>query len=280
MNQSLRETYKSKQAKLYYILHIVAMVTMMIDHIAVLETNGTGTIYIILRLIGRVAAPLYGYFIFNSFRHTHNKFIFAGRLLTLAVLSEFAYDSMHYNIVTTGLGVFKSQNILFTFFMAFCMLWIIDIYWDADASKKLKIAVITTNIIITTGIGVVCNFDYAIAMIPFIAGLYIAKRVSMETHRQPAYWIPGFYYITANCIRSMFTTSSVNIAWTYALCLFSIILIVAYSVYEDDKIEVNKTFTKINRWFYPVHLYLLQIHMIVTYLLLLLSIFRFDVYQT
>ena len=269
----------SKHVKLYYAFHIIAMLTMMIDHIAVLETNGTGNLYVALRLIGRIAAPLYGYFIFNSFRYTHNRFTFATRLLVMAVVSEFAFDSMHYNMITSWVNAFEKQNVIFTFFLAFCMLSIIDLYNKSSESKTAVKGLVDTLIVVAaTAIGFFIKSDYAVSMIPFIAGLYGMKEYSMKSHRMPAYWVPGFYFIAANCINSMLTVSKVNIAWTYAACLLSIVLIVVYSAYEDEKFEVSPVFTKINRWFYPVHLYLLQAHMIATYILFLLSLFKFRDY--
>lgn len=93
----------------------LAMITMMIDH--------TGAIlfpqYIFLRIIGRMAFPIYCFLLVQGFFYTRSKWKYGMRLLIFAVVSEPCYDlafygswyeSSHQNVFWTlalGLGLME-----------------------------------------------------------------------------------------------------------------------------------------------------------------------------
>jgi len=99
-------------------LKIIAMVTMLIDHIgaAVLarmiiagnvELYDT---YRVLRLIGRVAFPIFCFLLVEGFAHTRNANKYAARLCLFAVLSEIPFDLAFASKVLE----FEYQNVFFT----------------------------------------------------------------------------------------------------------------------------------------------------------------------
>ena len=99
-------------------LKIIAMVTMLIDHIgaAVLarmiiagnvELYDT---YRVLRMIGRVAFPIFCFLLIEGFVHTRNAGKYAARLCLFAILSEIPFDLAFASKVLE----FEYQNVFFT----------------------------------------------------------------------------------------------------------------------------------------------------------------------
>ena len=72
-------------------LKCVAIVTMLIDHIGFLLFPE----YDVLRIIGRIAFPIFAWGIANGYRHTSNVKKYVYRLLMLAVVSQVPYSLIY-----------------------------------------------------------------------------------------------------------------------------------------------------------------------------------------
>ena len=72
-------------------LRIFACVCMLLDHIGYCLNLMT------LRYIGRLAFPIYVFLMVNGFRHTGNRFRYAGRFLLFALISQIPYALMVHN---------------------------------------------------------------------------------------------------------------------------------------------------------------------------------------
>ena len=118
-------------------IKIIAVVTMLIDHIgAILITYYDNKIVnFILRLIGRIAFPLFAFCLAEGFAHTSSRKKYAIRLLVAAIISEPAYNLAFAQM---NIDFLKQQNVLFTFFIAFCVLWVIENIKNKDGLKFKK----------------------------------------------------------------------------------------------------------------------------------------------
>lgn len=96
----------------------IAIVCMVIDHIGVIligsmltdRTEETWNLYLFLRIVGRLAFPLYCFLTAEGIRHTRNIKAYFMRLICLAVISEAVYDLASYGKLFCANG----QNVLWT----------------------------------------------------------------------------------------------------------------------------------------------------------------------
>lgn len=115
-------------------LKVIAMVTMLIDHMAVvfleqlypyvvdMAVFDTQTIvYITMRLIGRLAFPIFAYLLVVGFYHTKNIKKYAFRLGVFALISELPFD-----YAMLGRWNWGYQNIFFTLLIGLLMLYLVD----------------------------------------------------------------------------------------------------------------------------------------------------------
>lgn len=88
------------------VLKWIAVLTMVIDHVgAILFPD-----QIWMRVIGRVAFPIYAYCLAEGFRYTSDYRRYLGRLALFAILSEIPFDLAFYGVPFS----FAHQNVFFT----------------------------------------------------------------------------------------------------------------------------------------------------------------------
>lgn len=105
----------------------IALVSMVIDHAAVglIEQSelASGAAWSLcgtaMRLVGRVAFPLFAFMIAEGAAHTRDRRRYALRLLLLAVISEIPFD-----LVAGGTWLFPAdQNTVFTLLLGLLAVW-------------------------------------------------------------------------------------------------------------------------------------------------------------
>lgn len=114
----------------------LAMVSMLIDHVGamLLEPwlNATGglaypdidwdTLYMAMRLIGRLAFPIFCFLIVEGYHHTHDVKQYAKRLLIFAFISEIPFNLG----VNQTLFDFGHQNVFFTLLAGLLAIWALE----------------------------------------------------------------------------------------------------------------------------------------------------------
>lgn len=109
-------------------LKYIAMLSMLLDHVnkALLYPNLNNDVLLklsdLLDILGRIAYPIFLFFLVEGFFKTKNRMKYLVNLLVFAVISEVPFD-----LFTTG-TFFEpnANNILFTFAMVLIALWGID----------------------------------------------------------------------------------------------------------------------------------------------------------
>lgn len=147
------------------------MVLMLIDHLACMMLEGgiglEGDFYIInrtMRQIGRIAFPIFCFTIVEGFQKTKNAYVYLGRLLLFAVLSEIPFDwAFRENWINLNY-----QNVFFTLAFGLTALIIYENY-------KLEI---WQKIILVYGclfLAEVFHTDYSSYGVLVILALYILR---------------------------------------------------------------------------------------------------------
>lgn len=212
-------------------LKILACLFMFIDHVGYILFPKL----IVLRIIGRLAFPIFAYFIAEGYRKTKDITDYLGRLLLFALISQIPFAAA---FKTTHL------NIFFTLAMGLYGLYIYDKH------KRFEYVIL---------IALVCeilNTDYGL----YGVLLVFFFNYNLEDFKKMARDVILLTIVAQGlqAVRMYFTVSSIyfyrNLIFTLGvqpLCLFSLILIKFYNGERGLKLKY------LFYGFYPVHLLIL-----------------------
>ena len=104
----------------------IAIAAMILDHVAAFllppdKQPEWIVLYIIMRTIGRIAAPVMFYFLVEGFVHTSSRKKYALRLLCFGILSQIPYSLARYGRISS-----ENINVIITLFLSFLMLVVAD----------------------------------------------------------------------------------------------------------------------------------------------------------
>ena len=106
-------------------LKYTAIAAMLADHIAMFMLSGGLTeapasriaLYSLMRVIGRITAPVMFFFLVEGFLHTSSRRRYGIRLLAFGLISQIPYALSHYNTLLK-----PDFNVIITLFVTFLML--------------------------------------------------------------------------------------------------------------------------------------------------------------
>ena len=127
-------------------LKLIAVITMLIDHIGsiilrnipeanqALFTIGSTSysLYRISRDIGRIAFPIYCFLLVEGLLHTHDRKKYALNLFLFACISELPWNYVH-----SGTLRYKSQNVFFTLFLGYMGILCLSWFWENQKAQLL-----------------------------------------------------------------------------------------------------------------------------------------------
>ena len=167
-------------------LKLIAACSMLLDHMGVLwikkgvlenETpawlfalwgeegrEGFERAYLVLRCAGRLAFPIFAFFLAEGFCHSRNRKRYGLRLLAAALLTEGIFDWAIY-----GKWFYPAyQNVLFTLLIGFVMLWGIERSWQNEWARAFWI-------VAGGGGALLLRSDYGVLGVMLILLLYCLK---------------------------------------------------------------------------------------------------------
>jgi hypothetical protein len=96
-------------------LKIIALITMIIDHIGLFLLNNTTTLYVVFRIIGRISLPLYAFLIVEGITKSSKPLKYLLRMLLIGIIFDFiSYIVMEVPVGTT-LTTFSLSGLMLYF---------------------------------------------------------------------------------------------------------------------------------------------------------------------
>lgn len=102
-----------------FLLRLIALISMMIDHAGLALFPDIG----LFRCIGRLAFPIYCFLIAKGYLHTRSIAGYGRRLLLLAILSEIPFDMLIFGRMVSPV----EQNVLFSLLLGLMALYAGDL---------------------------------------------------------------------------------------------------------------------------------------------------------
>ncbi len=220
MKQTLYKTHHEFSGLSGSTLKMIAAVTMLIDHFAAgvlgrylsmagaasLDMNNTAAVdqwmkqnmtlystYYAMRMVGRMAFPIYCFLLVEGFQHTKDLKKYMNRLLCFAAFSEIPFDLLFNETVLE----FDYQNVFFTLF--FGMLVMAGLQWTGTHAASLgRIRTAALNMAVIAGGMFVAEFsqaDYGAVGVICITALYLFRR--KKIYQILAGFITFFWEMTA-----------------------------------------------------------------------------------
>ena len=141
-------------------LKLLAMLSMVFDHVG----DNFFPEQTWMRIIGRIAMPIFAFFVAEGFLHTRDRRKYLLRMGVFALVSELPFD-----LLTAGRLEFGNQNVMCTFFLA------IPVMAGASLLKLLKFGLgFTASELVILLVGCIMAFLVSIACIRFLMG-YVKK---------------------------------------------------------------------------------------------------------
>lgn len=208
------------------ILKLIAIVTMIIDHVGLVFFPEST----FMRVLGRIAFPIFAYHIAKGFIHTSSKLNYISRLLIFAGISQIPYMFLLQTY---------DFNILFTLFLSVVLISCIHY-------KKWYWTILIGLVVIIPQYTPLPSFEYTWygLVMPLLFYLFADSKRKLIIYQ------------------SILTLLFVILESEAAIQMFAIlgVLLCLYFPINKFKIYLNKYFFY---WFYPVHLtILLSLHIL------------------
>ena len=215
-------------------LKYIAFLSMLIDHVnkalmyPLLTENGfLRYVSDVFDILGRVAFPIFMFFLVEGFFKTGNRFKYLLNLIAFGIISEIPFDLFQLAVLFQP----NSNNVMFTLALALVMIWVIDelkVPKSYIISPVLWFPVSIIIVITTCLLSMIWGLDYE------YHGILIAY---------------FFYIFRNNQILSIIGGYLSIVKTPWALLGFGLTL-----AYNGERGKQNKI---LNYLFYPVHLLIL-----------------------
>jgi hypothetical protein len=199
-------------------LRIIAFTTMAIDHIGAIFFPQ----FIIFRIIGRVAMPLFAFSIAEGYNRTRDVNKYGQRILLLALISQLIFFLLFNN---------DKLNICFTLFLGLASIYIYD--------KAKNWFIKTSGILLLLIVSIFFNLEYGAYGILMILFFHIFRN--------------NTYLLI---VQSLLILAFVLTDFNQIINIFAILAIFLAHFFKKYDFRLNRI---VQYWFYPVHLLLIYL---------------------
>ena len=230
-----------------FVLHIMAMLFMLMDHlwgVGLVNSN-------ILTCIGRLAFPIFAFMIVEGYFYTSNIKKYISRIFTFALISEIPFNLM----ITRSPYYIFHQNVLWTFLLAILLIHLNEKV--KSKSKIIRAIILILTLILALILGTISFCDYGYPGILMLLTFYLFRK---KTWYNLIFQIICLGYINFHLIGGLeyvFTILEREIHFTQqGLALLSLIPI---WLYNGKQGYYNKYIKYFYYFFYPIHMLILAI---------------------
>lgn len=108
-------------------IKLLAIAAMTIDHIALVFVPSSSILYYVMRLIGRLTAPLMAFMLTEGFRYTHSRLKYLLRLFAFALISQPFYLRLAFGRAPESLLEYCTHwNVMFSLAVALMSLMLLE----------------------------------------------------------------------------------------------------------------------------------------------------------
>ena len=121
-------------------LKLIAMVAMVIDHVAYIflyQKPEYSSSYELMRMVGRISFPVFAFLIVEGYFHTRNFGQYAKRLLVFAIFTEIPWQLLNHD---------GSHNVLFTLLAGLFVLYLVE-HWKGKSTDIISLVIATGAIL-------------------------------------------------------------------------------------------------------------------------------------
>lgn len=240
-----------------FTLKVVAIVTMLIDHLTIVISPSNDWVYLAGRLIGRMAFPIFVFLLVEGFYNTSNVKKYLTRLGIFALISEIPFDLAFYNAKYSEAGevggsikadlsnmfsdgqVFdlvirrfiSYQNVFFTLFLGLLAIWLMSMIEKKYHKNMLYVNIL--NAVVTLGFSIlaaILQTDYGYKGILLIVAFYLFRGSKLLL-------LISTFILSGNVVQA-----------------FSALAIIPIAFYNGKKGKSIKYFFYV---FYPAHIFIL-----------------------
>jgi len=202
------------------ILKIIAIVFMLIDHFAYYFKYAiSNDTYYILRILGRIAMPIFVYLIIQGYFHTRNIWRYIFNIFTLATVTQISLiiiGNINYNYFQDySVGINNYLNILYSFVFSLLIIYLLD------------------NKVIFKAAGKILNYIIKVLGIAVIIGIYFCVRIDYE-YRVP--FMAASIYLIEKIYKKYETKVNENYVFYKIIYMIYLIVLFYISLYMQDTV--------------------------------------------
>ncbi|NLJ90656.1 MAG: hypothetical protein GX323_07120 [Clostridiales bacterium] len=235
-----------------YSLKLIAVITMLIDHVTAVTIPPSHPFYFIGRAIGRLSFPIFCFLLVEGYKHTSNLKKYLLRLLAFAFLSEFPFDFAFYNPLENSSYLYH-QNIFFTLLIGLLVLALTGYIKAYFRDKRDELESLGSG---QTKLNTISLVENLLKILVLIIGCLMAFILRTDYSYVGILMIWAFYRYRNNRQMLYIWLLMINIMYGY-LQVLAVASLFFISQYNGERGKyVNKY---IFYGFYPIHLLVLII---------------------
>ena len=166
-------------------LKLIAMVSMVFDHVG--DNFFPGQTW--MRIIGRIAMPIFAFFIAEGFMHTRDRKKYLLRMGLFALVSELPFD-----LLTEGSVNFGHQNVMCTFFLAILALTAYErIVRDNRTPGRIALGI--GAVLLLMALALLLRTDYSLYGVGLVFLFYVLRERELWLRNLAGM---GFHLLTRN----------------------------------------------------------------------------------